>query len=202
MKIKTRIFLSVVIFMMTAVNVMGQKKETYTTDDVKQFYRAIEGSYKATINDSTSLTLHFVPIWQSDNNLFQWLYMELYNNRTSKVIEQKVIEIKPKSDKLFNVFVYSLNNPDAFVGKWKNRSYFDGFNQDILGKKSKLLFTKTKDFEYQTSWQGIKNIKAFLSGDRVHYKFVQGDERFYVKRVPKKKGDSLSNIEFIGMPID
>ena len=201
MNIKTKILLSIVVFMMTAVNVMSQEKRSYSTDDVKQFYRTIEGSYKASINDSTSLTLHFTPIWQSDDNPFQWLYMDLYNSITGKVIEQKVIEVKPKSDKLFNVYVYNLDNPTMFVGKWKNRSYFDGFNQDILGKKSRLLFTKTKDFEYQTSWQGIKNIKAFITGDRVHYKFVQGDERFYVKRVPKKKG-GIANIEFVGMPID
>jgi hypothetical protein len=47
------------------------------------------------------------------------------------------------------------------------------------------VFLKTKDFEYQTGWNGRKSLECFPSGDRIHFKFVQEDERFYIKRVPQ-----------------
>ena len=163
----------------------AQKKAKFTEDDVKQFYRTMEGDYSL-INEKDSLvaTVHFTPIWQSPDNRFQWLYVEA--SRGKEVVLQKVLEIKPKSNKLFKVVMHDLKNPEQFAGKWGNRNYFDGFNTSILKGKTKLTFVKTSDFSYQMS--GFKRISAlkccFGKGDLLHFKFVQQDERFYIKRMP------------------
>lgn len=152
-----------------------------TENDIKQFYRTIQGSYKGSINDSTTLSLHFTPIWE--NEPFKWLYMEAINDSTKEIIEQKVIEIQPVNDINFKVVVHGLARPERFAGMWSNRNSFDGFNTSIFKGKSKFSFMKTMDFEYQTSWNRRKILKCFPSGDRVHFKFVQEDERLYVKRL-------------------
>ena len=174
-----------------AISAIGQKPQKYTENDVKQFYRTIQGDYTGQLNDSTTLALHFTPIWEREDNRFQWLYMEVVNNSTKTVIEQKIIEIKPISDIAFKVEVHGIKNPELFAGKWSNRNFFDGFNTGILKGKSKLTFMKTMDFEYQTSWYRRKNLDCFPSGDRIHFKFVQEDERFYVKRVPKRTSNII-----------
>ena len=169
----------------------GQKTEKYTENDVKQFYRTIQGDYTGQLNDSTTLRLHLTPIWGSQGNSFQWLYMEVTDNGTNAVIEQKIVEIKPISDFSFKVVVHGINHPEQFAGKWANRNYFDGFNSSILKGKGKYTFLKTVDFEYQTGWNSRKNLKCFPSGDRIHFKFVQEEERLYVKRVPKRSSNII-----------
>lgn len=174
----------------------AQKKTKYTEDDVKQFYRTIQGDYTGQLNDSTTLSLHFTPIWERENDRFHWLYMEVANSSTHEIIEQKIIEIRPISDIAFKVVVHGIARPERFAGKWSNRNYFDGFNTGILKKKSKFNFMKTKDFEYQTSWNRRKNLKCFHSGDRVHFKFVQEDERLYVKCLLAHSSDFKSIVFF------
>ena len=163
-------------------NVLAQNQPKFTEDDAKQFYRTIQGDYSLQATDSTVVMVHFTPIWE--NERFQWLYLEAVQER--QVVLQKVLEIVPKSDKTFNILVYSLKDPDKFTGKWANRNFFDGFSKSILGSSSKLTFVKTKDFSYQTNgFKRIKTLECFPKGDILHIKFVQEDERFYIKRMPK-----------------
>ena len=179
-----RLFLLLSIGLL-ALNGLAQKAQKYSEDDVKQFYRTLQGDYKAQLNDSTSLALHLTPIWEREGDRFHWLYLEAVNIESKAVVEQNVLEIVPVSDISFRVYVYQLKTPETFVGKWSNRNFFDGFNTKILKGKRKFSFLKTQDFEYQTEWSGRKSLKCFPAGDRVHFKAVQEDERIYVKRVPK-----------------
>ena len=103
-----------------------------------------------------------------------------------KVVLQKVLEVKPKNDKQFRVYIHDLKDPAEFAGKWRNRNYFDGFTTSILKSGKRLTFVKTSDFSYQTrDIMRIRAIDCFPKGDLLHIKFVQEDERFYIKRVPK-----------------
>ena len=185
-----RLFLLLSVCML-AFNGIGQQKQKYSEDDAKQFYRTIQGDYSGQLNDSTTLALHFTPIWERENDRFHWLYMEAVNTTTKAIVEQKIIEILPISDISFKVVAYDLSKPITFAGKWSNRNFFDGFNTKILKRKSKFQFVKTKDFEYQTGWNRRKGLKCFPSGDRIHFKFVQEDERLYVKRVPRHSSNII-----------
>ena len=163
----------------------GFAQEKFTEEDAKQFYRTMQGDYTVIVNDSTTAAAHFTPIWENSGNRFQWLYLEVILDK--KVILQKVLELQPKTDKLFRVYVHDLKNPDDFIGKWGNRNYFDGFTTKILKGGKRVNVVKTSDFSYQTNIGPRRYgfIDCFPKGDLLHFKFVQQDERFYVKRVPK-----------------
>lgn len=179
-------FALVLAAILLAFNGFAQKQPKFTEEDMKQFYRTIEGDYSL-LNDKDSLvaTVHFTPIWETPENRFQWLYVEAIKGK--EVVLQKVLEIEPKTDKLFTVVMYELKDPGRFVGKWGNRNFFDGYTQSILSGKTRLTFVKTSDFSYQMmGFKRIRALKCFPKGDSLHFKFVQEDERFYIKRLPVK----------------
>ena len=171
----------IAISILLSFNAFSQNKTKFTEYDVKQFYRTMQGDYSVHVNDSTLAKVRLTPIWE--NERFQWLYLEASQDK--KVVLQKVLEIDPKSGKTFNVLVHDLKDPKLFVGKWANRNYFDGFSKNILAKKTTLTFVKTADFSYQMNgFKRIKTLDCFPQGDILHFKFVQEDERFYLKRIP------------------
>lgn len=164
----------------------GFAQEKFTEEDAKQFYRTMQGDYTVIVNDSTTAMAHFTPIWENMGNPFQWMYVEVELNK--KAILQKVIEVQPKNGKVFRVYVHDLKNPEQFVGKWGNRNYFDGFTPSILKSGKRMTFVKTSDFSYQTD-SGPRRfgfINCFPKGDLLHFKFVQSDERFFIKRIPNR----------------
>ena len=181
-------FALIIAAILLAVSGFAQKEPKFTEDDVKQFYRTMQGDYVVADTDSTTMMVHFTPIWETPENRFQWLYLEAVKDK--EVVMQKVLEVVPKSSKLFKVKVYDLKDPQQFVGKWGNRNYFDGFTQSILKKRGKMTFVKTSDFSYQSNdgtigFKRYKMFECFPKGDLLHFKFVQEDERFYIQRVPK-----------------
>lgn len=178
-----RLIIAITAILLT-FNGFSQKAPKFTEDDAKQFYRTIQGDYSIQVNDSTMAMIHFTPIWE--NERFQWLYLEVIKDKKT-VLLQKVLEIAPQTDKTFKVVIHSLKDPTLFVGKWANRNYFDGFNKSILSGKRTLTFVKTANFSYQMNgFKRIKALECFPKGDLLHFKFVQEDECFYIKRMPNK----------------
>lgn len=157
----------------------------FTENDAKQFYRTMQGDYVMQVNDSTTAMVHFTPIWENTANPFQWMYVEATID--NKAVFQKVLEVRPKTAKKFRVYLYDLKNPSEFAGKWANRNYFDGFTTSIIKGGNRMTFVKTSDFSYQTNDGPARYgaIYCFPKGDLLHFKFVQEDERFYIKRVPE-----------------
>lgn len=169
----------------------AQKENAYTDDDVKQFYRTIVGDYYGYV-DSTALMIHFVPIWEQEH--FKWMYLEVTDSIGKEIYMQKVVEVYPVTGEHFKLVFHGLKGAERFEGKWRNRNFFDGFNTSILKGKCKFGFMKTKDFEYQTNFKGRKKLHCFPKGDRVHFKFVQGNECLYVKRLPRKQQEPASYV--------
>lgn len=173
-------FALLIIALLLTLGSMAQKQADFTDNDVKQFYNTLQGDYSIAVNDSTLVEVHITPIWE--NQRFRWLYLEAVQGE--QVILQKVLEVEPKSDKVFKVGIHSLKRPGQFAGKWSNRNFFDGFTSSILSGNHKLTFFKTDDFSYQTNWNRINALECFPYGDLLHFKFVQADEMLYVKRMP------------------
>ena len=195
-----RLFLLITVVLL-AFNSFAQQDQKYSENDIKQFYRTIQGDYTAEINDTLKVILHFTPIWERPDNPFHWMYLEAVNTENKKVIEQNILEIIAVSDISFRVYVYEIDSPERFAGKWGNRNFFDGFNEKILKGRASYSFLKTKDYEYQTSWYSPKALRCFPKGDQVHFKFVQEDERFYVKRLLART-TNLVGITFFKEPTD
>lgn len=163
-------------------NGFAQKASGFSEEDAMNFYRTLQGDYTVLVNDSTTASAHFIPIWETPGNPYQWLYVEV--TVAEKVILQKVLEVKPKNEKVFHVYIHDLKEPTLFVGKWGNPNFFDGYNTAILKAGKKMTFLKTHDFSYQSQWSRYSAVDCFPKGDLLHFKFVQEDERFYVKRMP------------------
>ena len=170
----------------------AQKTAKYTDNDLKQFYRTVQGDYHGYINDSTAVMIHFVPIWEQDR--FKWMYLEVTDVDGKDIMLQKVVEVAPVSGEYFRLIFHGLKGAERFEGKWRNRNFFDGFTTSILKGKCKFGFMKTKDFEYQTDFYGRKKLTCFPKGDRVHFKFIQGNECLYIKRLPRKTGEPDSRV--------
>lgn len=169
-----------------SINCIAQKSVDPMEDAVKQFYRTMQGDYTGHPNDSTQLAMHITPIWEQANDRFHWMYLEVMNTDTKEILLQKILEIQPLTDITFRVVAHGIKSPQRFEGKWREPYFFNGFSTGILKGKSKFVFLKTKDFEYQTNWKGRKGLKCFPAGDKIHIKFVQEDERCYIQRVPKR----------------
>lgn len=169
------------VAILMASNGFAQKQSEFMEEDVMQFYRTIAGDYVMAVDDSTTAMVHLTPIWENDR--YQWLYLEA--EKGSVVVLQKVVEISPKNDKVFKVKVYDLKDAGQFAGKWGNPNFFDGFGRGILKGGNRLSFLKTSDFTYQSHWERLRTMDCFPQGDLLHFKFVQEDERFYIKRMPK-----------------
>lgn len=178
--------LSLLLVCLMAIPCLAQQSGSSFEEEIQQFYQTIKGDYTATVTDTSSMSLHLTPIWEQANGPCHWLYLEALDDGTHQVIEQKIIEILPHSDITIKVVVHGLRHPEAFAGKWGNPNFFDGYNTSILKGKSKFVFIKTGDGEYQTNWSRRKSLKCFPAMDRIHFKFVREDERFYVKRLPRR----------------
>lgn len=176
-------FVLILTFVILGFNGFAQKQPKFTEEDARQFYQTMQGEYTVLVNDSTTAEAHITPIWENTGNPYKWLYVEVVLDQ--KVLLQKVLEVKPKNDKVFRVYVHDLKNPTQFVGKWGNPNFFDGFNANVLKGGTKISFLKTHDFAYQSQWYRYDVIDCFSKGDLLHFKFVDQDERFYVKRMPK-----------------
>ena len=176
-------FVLILVAIFLTFNGFAQKQPKFTEEDARHFYQTMQGDYTVIVNDSTTASAHFTPIWENLGNPYQWLYVEVVLDQ--KVLLQKVLEVNPKNDKVFHVYVHDLKNPAQFVGKWGNSNYFDGFNASALKGGKKITFLKTHDFSYQSQWYRYSVIDCFQQGDLLHFKFVEQDERFYVKRMPK-----------------
>ena len=176
-------FVLILVAIFLTFNGFAQKQPKFTEEDARHFYQTMQGDYTVIVNDSTTASAHFTPIWENLGNPYQWLYVEVVLDQ--KVLLQKVLEVNPKNDKVFHVYVHDLKNPAQFVGKWGNPNYFDGFNASALKGGKKITFLKTHDFSYQSQWYRYSVIDCFQQGDLLHFKFVEQDERFYVKRMPK-----------------
>lgn len=79
------------------------------------------------------ITLHMYPIWQ--NRPGSWLYVEqAVTAFQDKPYRQRIYKIE-KEGKGFVSKVYELDNPELFIGKWKETSFFDDFSDSILSKR-------------------------------------------------------------------
>ena len=71
------------------------QKQKFTEEDARQFYHTMQGDYTVIVNDTTTASAHFTPIWENAGNPYQWLYVEVTLGDT--VILQKV---RPAPDEL------------------------------------------------------------------------------------------------------
>jgi len=86
--------------------------------------------------DSTyyDITLQMYPIWVEDKN--DWLYVEqAVTSKQEKPYRQRVYKIVSDTEGAYQSIIYTLNQPEDFIGKWKTPEYFDQFDASILKER-------------------------------------------------------------------
>lgn len=81
-----------------------------------------------------NISLHMYPIWKSKDGY--WLYVEqALNSDQSKPYRQRVYKLEKIGYREYVSKVYTLENPDDFIGQWKTPEYFDQFDTSILKER-------------------------------------------------------------------
>lgn len=66
------------------------------------------------------ITLHMYPIWNDDMSA-KWLYVEqAVTANPDQPYRQRVYKLKTNADQSISSYVYTLDKPDEYVGKWKH----------------------------------------------------------------------------------
>lgn len=114
------------------------KDSLFTQDDsLDELQSMMIGSYDSADQASEDsgyydITLHMYPIWANDMSA-RWLYVEQSVTDTpDDPYRQRVYKLKTNSDGTFSSYVYTLDNPEEYIGKWNDTSYFDSKSRSIL----------------------------------------------------------------------
>ena len=161
---------------------LAQKPLKYSIEGVNLVCETIQGTYKAVDGDTAAMTLRIIPL-QNDARAFRF-YLELCYDSISAPIEQKVLDVVPKTDLTFNFVVHNLNDGARFARA--DKATLNQISTGNLGGTTKHVFYRTKTSDFQTKWQGRKAFKSIKRGDRLHYKFSNEEGCLYVKRVPHR----------------
>lgn len=86
--------------------------------------------------DSTyyDITLQMYPIWIQDKN--NWLYVEqAVTGKQDKPYRQRIYKVVRDTEGAYQSIIYTLDEPENFIGKWKTPEYFDQFDESILKER-------------------------------------------------------------------
>lgn len=109
------------------------------------------------------ISLHMYPIWTSKDG--HWLYVEqALNKNQSKPYRQRVYQLEKLEDGSFSSKVYTLENPEAAVGKWKTPEYFDQFDVSMLKEREGCAVILKKEGDYYTGSTNEKDCKSTMRG--------------------------------------
>ncbi len=128
------------------------------------------GSYDSeaqSIADTTyfSISLEMYPIWEESGEY--WLYVEqaLASTR-DKSDRQRVYKIEVHDDKQMKSAVYTLKEPERFIGRWNDPDFFDQFKPDELLEERtgcEVYLEQKEGGHYEGSTQG-KACESTLRG--------------------------------------
>ena len=100
------------------------------------------------------ITLQMYPIWKNNGH---WLYVEqAVTAMPHKPYRQRVYKLEKQKDGSIHSIVYTLPDPDAFIGAWENTQKFDQLSPDELSIREgcAVILEKQKDGSYAGSTDG------------------------------------------------
>ncbi len=140
------------------------------SDPIERLEAMIIGSYTSeaqSLADSTyfNISLQMYPIWQ-DRPEAKYLYVEqAVTANPDKPYRQRVYKIERVDAKTIGSKVYTLDEPDQYIGKWKTPEYFDDLDPSILSERKgcTVFLVEQADGTY-TGSTNAKDCKSTLRG--------------------------------------
>ncbi len=143
--------------------IQSQATEINKLDQVQQVMIGSYDSSSQAERDSNyyNISLHMYPIWQSTGEHYLYVEQALANKQESPY-RQRVYKLIQDNGRIASI-VYTLPNPEEFVGKWKNTQYFDQFSPDMLIlREGCAVYLDSTDY----GWKGSTNEKDCKSSLR------------------------------------
>lgn len=117
----------------------ASKKDTLISTDetLSSLQRMMTGSYTSAEQASKDssyydITLHMYPIWKNDMSV-KWLYVEqAVTSNPSAPYRQRIYKLEALPDGHIASYVYTLDHPEEYIGKWQEPQFFNGKNKSIL----------------------------------------------------------------------
>lgn len=164
-------YLSIAIVLVFAVSSCSTTKDSLFSQDASldELHRLMIGSYNSGDQarlDSTyyDITLHMYPIWNNDMSA-KWLYVEqAVTANPKKPYRQRVYKLKTNADGSISSYVYTLDNPEEYVGKWETPSYFDSKEKSILIIREGCEVIMRKDGKTYKGSTGDKTCGSTMRG--------------------------------------
>lgn len=130
-----------------------------STESLNEIFEMMKGSYTSnaqSIADTTyyDISLHMYPIWNSKDG--KYLYVEqALTEAQERPYRQRVYALSQLEDGRIASKVYSLDNPESLIGKWKTPEYFDSIDLSILKEREgcTVYLNQKKDGSFSGSTQ-------------------------------------------------
>ena len=135
---KSILFSAIAVFLCAFLSCTSSKSST-SQKELSALQTIMTGSFDSSeqaLADENyyNISLHMYPIWKSKDGY--WLYVEQsLNSDQSKPYRQRIYQLEKLENGNFSSKVYTLENPENFIGKWKTTAYFDQFDGSILKER-------------------------------------------------------------------
>lgn len=160
--------ISILIFSLSSCSTT---KDSLINQDrnLEELHNLMAGSYDSSNQarlDSTyyDITLHMYPIWNNDMSA-KWLYVEQsVSANPDQPYRQRVYKLKTNADGSISSYVYTLDSPEEYIGKWKTPSYFDTKEKSIISIREGCEVIMRKDGSGYKGATGYKTCGSTLRG--------------------------------------
>lgn len=122
-----------VLALFISISSISQQKNN---SDVDRLVKYMSGKYDSSrqaqnYDQYKNMQLVMIPIWKDKD--VHWLYVEqTTTSNPNKPNLQGLYKISASNDNAIISQVYELKEPEKFIGKWKNPSFFDQITMDDI----------------------------------------------------------------------
>jgi CpeT protein len=209
-KLNYTFLLALIVLTLSACKLSEQQiaEQNLQLDELQNLMTGTFNSAAQAARDSAyfDITLHMYPIWKEQGH---WLYVEQSVTAVQdKPYRQRVYQLVPGKKGEVKSVVYTLPEPDKFIGAWKKAKRFDELKPEDLAlrKGCAVVLKKQEDGSYSGSTVG-KSCESSLRGasyatSRVTIqkdRIVSWDQG-YDKKGVQVWGATKGGYEFVGLP--
>ena len=107
--------------------------------DVKSLIKTMTGSFTSAAQakeDTTYLdiSLHMYPIWTAKEDKYLYVEQALTSDQ-QKPYRQRIYKLIADGKGGFESHIFTLVEPDRFIGKWEEPLFFDQFGEELMEEK-------------------------------------------------------------------
>ena len=164
---KSILFSAIAVFLCAFLSCTSSKSST-SQKELSALQTIMTGSFDSSeqaLADENyyNISLHMYPIWKSKDGY--WLYVEQsLNSDQSKPYRQRIYQLEKLENGNFSSKVYTLENPENFIGKWKTTAYFDQFDGSILKERDGCAVILKKQGNNYAGSTNEKECKSSMRG--------------------------------------